>query len=400
VNDYVEPEGTPCGDDTTNACTEPDTCDGEGVCLPNNLECAFVTDSELCPFDVEPGACETDNPTFRVLFTPDVQNWVAYKQNATNPGQYYYNLIYEGSAGETVRIVVPWPFVTQGAQPVHVYDGDSTVIEDDCFKPCFNSSEACDALSSEGIYISLEDWADGGASNPAVTCDEVCGPNGVGNCWFDVALPEHPNADNCNSDGSCKYYVNVHLDWGLKGPNVDANPCDDNLVDRYDVGDPSFTSYDAEVDDPDNLGTLGVGLANCRTFQFCHDSSLTECSTAINSDSVQNVNTFKNIAGVFGQASSSDDGSPAGGLVVELFRKDTGDTVQNGVTDEDGFYVLPYKHKGKPALYKVVLYAPDCVGGIIVQEVELQGNGWAEVNFDTFGCSSTAEYGKGRNKTN
>jgi cysteine-rich repeat protein len=158
----------PCGDQTANACTDPDTCE-DGICQPNNIPCSFVTSSSLCPFDVEPRACANDIPKFRVAFTPDVKNWPAYKQNATNPGQFYYNLIYDGKVGDTLRIFIPWPFVTQGARPVHVYDANSTVIEDGCFLPCFNSTSACGALSSVGTQISLADWVNGGTNATGVT---------------------------------------------------------------------------------------------------------------------------------------------------------------------------------------------------------------------------------------
>ncbi|MHC4178220.1 MAG: hypothetical protein ACYSWU_11985, partial [Planctomycetota bacterium] len=146
--DLMAAAGAPCGDPATTVCTDPDTCDGLGSCGVNNVACALVTASSLCPFDMEPdkgtcsgstgglldgapcslgnghtdcdgGTCEQSNQ-FRTLFTPDVQNWIAYKLNASNPGQYYYNLISEGVPGDsvTLTIEVPYPFVTQGAVPV------------------------------------------------------------------------------------------------------------------------------------------------------------------------------------------------------------------------------------------------------------------------------------------
>ncbi len=52
--------GTPCGDDTDDVCTNPDTCDGNGVCLPNHADddtpCAddrFCNGEETC----EDGVC-------------------------------------------------------------------------------------------------------------------------------------------------------------------------------------------------------------------------------------------------------------------------------------------------------------------------------------------------------
>src|SRR5260370_48062 len=61
---------------------------------------------------------------FRLLFTQDPQNFPCYRLKASNPGQTYFNLYYIGTAGATVTftITIPYPYVTQGAQPIHAYD--------------------------------------------------------------------------------------------------------------------------------------------------------------------------------------------------------------------------------------------------------------------------------------
>ena len=137
-DDECVTDTTAC-DTTDSLCTDPDTCDPTGTtCQPNNTACASVTSSTLCQFDVLPdkGAClggnfdriacsfsnacgndptcvnDTDcaadggtcEPTseFRLIYPPEVQNWIAYKLNASNPGQFFYNLIYEGASVTTV----------------------------------------------------------------------------------------------------------------------------------------------------------------------------------------------------------------------------------------------------------------------------------------------------------
>jgi hypothetical protein len=45
--DTFKPAGTPCGDSTANACTEPDQCDDAGVCQPRDLPCASTTSTSL-----------------------------------------------------------------------------------------------------------------------------------------------------------------------------------------------------------------------------------------------------------------------------------------------------------------------------------------------------------------
>jgi len=375
-------EGTACGDQSTTVCTKPDACDDSGYCLPNNLPCGSVTDSSLCQFDVSDVACGNDDRQFQVLFTPYMQNWVAFKLNASNPGQYFYNMFVEPANGESsvdLTIEVPWPFVTQGATPVHVYDGER-VRSGDCFIPPENALQEFDATWT------MENWNSGGTFSGegwTVDCPAECGPDGTGNfctlSLFDVAIPE-----------SGIVYVNVHLDFGLKGPHVDANPCDDELVDRYDRGMLSeWESADAYVDTADDL-LAELALADCQDYVFSHHDG-----NASFDDTVQSLNVFKPIFGALGRCKHSNDGSPCHkGSVLALVRKDSGEVVKTGMTDKDGFYVLQYKHKGPPALYIVILQD----GSVISQEIELQDNGWVEVNFDLDTETSTVNYGKGKDK--
>jgi hypothetical protein len=417
--DNLEPVDTPCGDSTATDCTDPDTCDGSGTCESNNRVCAFVTDSSLCPFDVNPDkgtcanditvcefdndvTCQTDedcsdamlgdcveNPTngddclvgddgdacvtaggsceqssqFRTLFTPDSQNWIAYKHNATNPGQYYYNLIYEDVPDTQVVLTVrvAYPFVTQGATPIHVY-GDTTT-EDGCFKP---TSE----LANSNVQITLEDYQNA-TMDGVLNCEPpegVCGPDGSGFCEFDVSL----TIPDCG-EATCQVYVNTHLDWGFKGNNVDANPCDDT-ADRYDRGveDTVFGGWDALVNTATDDGP--VALTNCRTFEFQHSDGI---DTFV-ADGVQNFNEFKRIKGVFGLANHSTDGSPVEvGTAVKLVSQDTEEVVKIGSTDDDGYFTLDFKHTGQAAWYDVHL-----MGSYnLTQAVRLTPNGWAEASF-------------------
>ena len=399
--DFLAPPSTPCGDDTANVCTDPDTCDGVGECLTNNMPCALVTDSSLCIFDVATkGICvggggnptgevcdvQTGNPActvgtcveenqFRLLFTPDGKIWPGYKLNASNPGQFFYNLFYADTPSTTVTldINVPYPFVTQGAVPVHVFDG--VLVQTGPVggvEGCFLPPEQ--VLDSSITQIGIQDYIAGTMAAGQLTCDQVCGPDGSGACTLtvvDVPIPASGLA-----------YVNVHLDYGLKGVHLDANPCDDGLIDRYDRGATisPWNSTDAFVDTSDQTGSLA--LEDCHDYVFSH----TDDSSPLFTDTVQNLNIFKRIAGGFGVVTSSATGTGQAGAPVELIRVKTGNVVKSGVTDQDGYYTLEYKHKGKRALYSVVLTSHG-----LIQDIELRANGWAEVNFDVFtGTSSGA----------
>lgn len=71
------PADTPCGDDTDNECTNPDTCDGDGYCLPrhmgsNGQECLECPAGEFC------GGCEAGECADCI----EVQDPVTFDSNA------------------------------------------------------------------------------------------------------------------------------------------------------------------------------------------------------------------------------------------------------------------------------------------------------------------------------
>jgi hypothetical protein len=370
---------------------------------------------------------------FRLVFTPDVKSFPAYKLPASNPGQTYYNAIVQGAPNTTVTvgIDIPYPYVTVGGQPVHVFDAYDAV------GMCVNSStgevtgQACDfkaypdsecgdgeycdtscfapTLASQPFDIrwNIEDYFDGAGKigHDDVTCDKVCGPPGAGSCTFvvDVLIPASGQA-----------YLNVHLDYGLKGVHEDANPCNDGLADRYDQGNSSGTGFadvgfDAWVNNDTQDGALGIGIADCTDYAFGHSDGQQTFD-----DAVQNLNVFKPIAGAFGRSGDSQSGLGHGGLKLTLAKSSNPGTIlQTAITDQDGFYTLPYKHKGKPAWYTVSLYDEFGTGLLGSIGVELQGNGWTQIDFDSFatyeelcdidkafcecnGWCAAAEYGSGR----
>jgi hypothetical protein len=186
--------------------------------------------------------------------------------------------------------------------------------------------------------------------------------------------------------------VNVHLDYGLKGASLDANDgtiinagvtvCD-GYADRYDVGapDPDFGGWDAWKNNDTEDGPLAI--SNCKSYDFSHYDG-----TTVFGDQVQSLNIFKQIKGLSGMVMASDTESGVPAAWVEVVRVKTGELVGTGVTDDDGYYAIPYKHKGKRAMYHVTLNG----GHNIVQRVQLKSNGWAEVNFDVFTGTSTGEF--------
>jgi hypothetical protein len=509
-DDYIAPQGTACGNQSTTACTDPDTCDDAGFCENNNKVCGSVTNSALCEFDMEPtkgtcsggsadgnacfinnacqmggGVCEYDDlaeaylcvggsdhgqdcvvpvqdlcasgggacfddvcaggsyagtacciagggvceqsDQFRLLFSPDVQNWVAYRLDASNPGQTFYNVIYDASAagdGDVkLTVTVPYPYITVGGMPLHVYD-DVGLDGANCYVPG-------EALLSAPMFITLDDWIYGadGTGDYNLHCDQVVDPGGSGFCSFDVFIPN----EAIPAEGLL--YVNVHLDYGLKGRGVDANPVGlwpgtSTLEDRYDRAAyvSPWSSSDALVNTGSNDGPLGI--ADCSAYWFEHTDDVNagvcvgggdggepcdvEADTCADDgvcqavplfdDSVENLNLFKKIAGVFGRVSCDDNGEGFA-YYLDLVHPADG-VVASTQADDEGHYIFDYRHHGKPTTYTLKVYS-DAAKEMLVSsaDVILQGNGWWEVSFTATDCGGVEEewttsvtYGSGRYK--
>ncbi len=370
--DEVEPATTECRADT-GVCDVRELCTGNSVACPADLkeECALVTDSSLCIFD-RGDECGLDTKQFNLNFTPAVDApWPGYKANSTNPGQFYFNGFVPGDEGftEVVIFTVPWPFVSQGAQPVHIYDGTAVTLNG-----CVDLHDT-PALAACPATISASDWATGvsmrtGVCSDGVTTWEV-------NCeMVTMALP-NTGGYTCTVEigfftpASELVYVNMHLDYGLKGHNTDMNPMD-GMADRYDAGANVTTGgYDALQNNATQNGPVAV--ADCTPYQFTQDNGGTF------SDTVYNRNAFKKIAGAMGNVQTSSNGNGLAGLPVSLFRNSTGAIVASGYTDLDGYYLLNYKHTGKAESFTVIIGSgPSAVWKV----VQLKANAWAEVSYD------------------
>jgi hypothetical protein len=173
-------------------------------------------------------------------------------------------------------------------------------------------------------------------------------------------------------------YVNIHLDYGVKGTQTDANPID-GTRDRYAKGLPPVAPEPLCGSYSDALAGNVVALATCTTYGFSHTATIGASPPVAGGDSVQNINEFKKIAGGFGRVGRSDDGSGFPGVTATLIRQSTRKVVATGVTDEDGYYALPYKHTGKREWFLVVLGQGSSAVSTLV---ELKANGWVEVSYD------------------
>jgi hypothetical protein len=303
-----EDPGTACGDQSDTACTDPDTCDGDGQCLNNNEVCAAVTNSALCDFDVEPdkgvcmngdlvgAACSmggdpgcpdgytcTHSKEFLLGFNTDGNNKKAYRPPHSNPGQFYYNAFYDGSTsegdGEVIAIEVPWPFITQGATPLHIYNGEDVGSSDSCFMPE-------EVLFNEKYIITLDDWNQhaGYVAPDYLVCDQVDAVGEDGFCTLTVFIPQ----EAIDAVPSGLVYINLHLDYGLKGNWTDALPAFGS-PDRYDYGSPASPWGSRHALWDTNAGNGPAAIEDCTNYNFSHYDE----GGILFGDSATNLNSFQ-----------------------------------------------------------------------------------------------------------
>jgi hypothetical protein len=174
----------PAGNDSATFTVKTTDANGCTAVCTMTVSCSppsFVTDSSLCTF----------TSPFRLIYTQDPTAMPCYKLTASNPGQFYYNMSYLGAGERTVTfyITVPYPFVTQGAQPIHAYD--SLTIQNSGGQTCLTPGNP--------IYVSSDQ----------VTLASY-GPNPV------VGVTTYTFHETVPLSSLGYVYLNIHLNYGLK----------------------------------------------------------------------------------------------------------------------------------------------------------------------------------------
>jgi uncharacterized repeat protein (TIGR01451 family) len=304
-------------EDDGNNGVDPTPDDNSDSTTTNALPPSAVTDGSFCIFDRDP---DLEGQQFRLVFTPDLKDMPNYKLPASNPGQQFYNVFYTGSGPTTFDISVPYPYVTQGAVPVHVYSAVllTTIDGLDCFVP-----DPSSLIYTSDQQIVLGDYNGGGfGSTASIKLDNVPVPGKF-------------------------VYVLIHLDYGLKGTHGYLPDSSDNAWD---------------------VNATEILLPNLANHTFMVSGSQNDSQT------VQNINAFKRIPGIAGLVTNNSSSNPMVGVQVEIYDPQGG-LLGTVYTDQDGWYQFVYKHRGRPAFYSVIL--PDHSKSL---QVKLKGNGFAEAN--------------------
>lgn len=300
-----------CGNETTATQTIS--------CLPPS----GVTNTERCFFDIDPTTSKQD---FRLIYTQGA-DYPNYKVTSTNPGQYFYNVFYTGTPGSAANFVVslPYPFETQGANPVHAY---SSVGVSYSGSPAI----ACLTPGAEVPVTALPQTVDITGCNPV--------PGGT---------PKMLNI-NTTVPPSGFLFIAIHVDYALKGCGGLSKDANNNAV---------------------LASNLAMFIPNLGNYNFSVSGDQN------NTASICNINAFKRNPGVGGMALKSVTTNAVPGATVTL-TDPTGKQVGNALTDVDGYFQIVHKHTGKAANYQVKI-----VSGSFqqTQTVALKANGFVYVPF-------------------
>jgi hypothetical protein len=259
------------------------------------------------PWWSDSSLCTLQNDQFNLIFTPDMQNWPASKLIASNPGQFYYNTLIDDSFnGDPLTITLPYPFITQGAVPAHVY----TYVK---------------SKSSNGgfCYVPGTEKAN---FKTVLTISQYPGGYGTKTTYVLNGVP--------TLQPGMTYYINVHLDYGLKGTSGYANDGNNNAL-------------------KSGATTPTILIPNLKSYTIS-DSFWGSTIT----DGITNNNIFKKNPG-FG-AEVTHEGNPIKGAVVKVYAGTgtTGSLIGTMTTDEDGFAMLAYKYTGKVTSFTLKLQSP------------------------------------------
>jgi uncharacterized repeat protein (TIGR01451 family) len=319
VTEVIPAEAGPYQTNFSEDCEGTLEAGDEKTCTVTNVYLTgFVTSSSLCTFDVDPNR---DGAQFRLIYTPD-QSISVNKLNASNPGQFFYNVLHyndpEDPTDNSVTLNIPYPFVTHGATPVHVYsDVEITQNGETCLIPgsTLAGYQYTFGLGAFGVSPVMGD------TQKSVTVNDL--PEGFS-------------------------YINIHLDYGLKKTTGYS---------KTDFGGDECTN-DA------NQTLTGPDIPDCQSYHFSNGGD----------QYVESINNFKKNPGVGGLNLKTDE-MPVSGARMEL-RNARGQLLNSQPTDEDGWYFLSYKHTGKAADFIIVW-----VGSGLQKKVTLKANGMMQVDF-------------------
>ncbi len=302
-----------------------------GICEPftSGIPVNAVTDTPI-PFGSNIAMCNFDtNPNqplqqFRLLFTQNSSS--TYGLTASNPGQFVYNVFQFNGTSVNITASIPYPFITQGAVPVHIYDSVTVVTLNGriCFVPGQDVTSSFTITPGPAGILALSSYPGNFGTFTTVT---VNGP-----------LPSTGQA-----------YIWIHLDYGLKKTTGYKNVADLKTGTR--VCDLTKTSKGDDNDANATLtGTAKVTICDNDHYAFSATGSI---SLGNASSTVTNNNVFKRDPGIAGEVLDTN-GTPIPGATVQIY-DNNGKLVATLTTDQDGTFSYAFKYTGKQVTYSIVV---------------------------------------------
>jgi hypothetical protein len=274
-----------------------------------SLNPGMITNSSMCDFGAD----------FTLVFTPDIKYFnssqQAFKLSDSNPGQFFYNVIQTGGTG-SVTLTLPYPFITQGANPIHVYNGLTAYTANGrtCLQPAGE-------IANFATFITLSSYPSNNYGSTA-----------------SVTLSGLPTSGFT--------FIAIHLDYGLEKLNGW-------------VKDAADARYNTTI----NPTMPKVNIINNTLHTFTS-------SVPDSSDSIVNSNEFKKIRGFGGlvtiKTGAVDGVDQYAGLqgAKVLLRKGN-QLIETMTTDANGWYLSKYVHSGNDTTYTVnVLANTGSVAGV------------------------------------
>ena len=241
----------------------------------------------------------------------------------------------------TLNLTIPYPYITKGAQPIHAYDS-VTVGPGLNGQECYIPGNAFFVNSTQIVLANYSPRAMGASTTVSVT----------------LTVP-----------ASGFVYLNMHLDYGLKGST------------GYAKGGPSGI-------DAVDASTLRVLIPDRGSYLFAFSDGSESAS-----DMVCNINDFKKTTGIVGMVKSKSDddddddddddrqGSRRQKQGCSIVLKDAkGQVLATGTTDADGWYSCDYKWSGKSTTVYLTLKYPGQVPQ--TKPVTITANGCNRVDFE------------------
>ena len=248
------PEGTPCGNHDDTQCTDPDTCDGSGTCLPNHEpngtgcdDGLYCNVGEICLT----GVCANGSPR-------DCSDGLSCTTDTCNDDSNECENVLQAN-----HCLIEQTCYVQGQlNPANECENCNTPLSTDTWSPRPDGTDCTDDDND-----CTDDYCQTGACiHPDWPVDTPCGDHSDGDC-------DHP--DTCDGAGVC---LN-NWEPDLFPCTDDDNDCTDDYCDAgecthpdWPEGTPCGNHDDTQCDHPDTCNGAGVCLINHEPDgTFCDD---------------------------------------------------------------------------------------------------------------------------------